>query len=194
MSILTLIALFVLTGCGSASSSGSTAGRPAADASPAAGGGEAGTANGESPTRTYTNSRFKYSVDGPGTMTEATDGSAAYLGAAERLEITVVKDASAADPHRRAIDDLSGLAASKPAFKVVDSLSHGTLAGRGVEKVVFSWTDGVSAVTGKPNDLVSARYYVAKDRSTLAVITYSIAANQYDPQGADDIASTFRWL
>jgi hypothetical protein len=25
------------------------------------------------------------------------------------------------------------------------------------------------------------------------VITYGIVSDQYDPQGADDIASTFRW-
>ena len=68
------------------------------------------------------------------------------------------------------------------------------LAGMAVQKAVYTWTDGVNPVTSRPNVLVSARYYIPKDRATLAVVTYSIAANQYDPQGADDVVSTFKWL
>jgi hypothetical protein len=187
---LILIALGVLTACGSSGSS-STSNRPVAD-----GGGapaENGGANGEAPATTYTNSRFKYRVDAPGPMTEAADGSAAYLGPAERLEITVLGGGAAADPHRRAADDLTGLKSTKPAYRLVDPLAQVTLSGKKVEKFVFSWTDGVNAVTGKPNDLVAARYYIAKNGSTLAIVTYSTAANQYDPQGADDVATTFTW-
>jgi len=46
---------------------------------------------------------------------------------------------------------------------------------------------------GKAIALTSVRYYIAKDATTLAVITYGVASNQFDPQGADDIASTFQW-
>lgn len=187
---LALVASLTLAACGSSGSSATTD-RPAAQ-----GGGapaENGGANGEAPAYPYRNSTFKYRVDAPGLMTEAADGSAAYIGSAERLEIVVVTDASAADPHRRAADDLSVLKSTKPAYKLAAPLSQVSLSGKNVEKILFSWTDGVNQVTGKANDLVSARYYIAKDRSTLAVVTYSIAANQYDPQGADDVASTFKW-
>ena len=56
-----------------------------------------------------------------------------------------------------------------------------------------SWSAGTSTVTGKAIELTSVRYYVSKDASTLAVITYGIVSNQFDPQGADDIVSTFQW-
>jgi hypothetical protein len=187
---LTLIAVVAVTACGSSSSS-STSNRPVVGGSGAPA--ENGGANGEAPATTYTNSKFKYRVDAPGRMTEAADGSAAYLGPVERLEITVLAGAAAADPHNRAADDLSALKSTKPAYKLVDPLAQVTLSGKKVEKFVFSWTDGVNAVTGKPNDLVSARYYIAKNGSTLAIVTYSTAANQYDPQGADDVATTFTW-
>jgi hypothetical protein len=187
---LTLVSLIALTACGSSGSS-STTDRPAAQASGASA--ENGAANGEAPAITYTNSRFKYRVDAPGPMTETADGSAAYVGPTQRLEVAVLTAPAAADPHRRAVDDLGVLRSSKTAYKQVDPVAQVSLSGKNVQKLVFSWTDGVNTVTGKPNDLVSARYYIAKDRSTLAVVTYSIAANQYDPQGADDIASTFTW-
>jgi hypothetical protein len=189
---LALIASVALAACGSSSGSSATIDRPTAQG----GGGTAaenGAANGEAPTVAYTNSKFKYRVDAPGPMTEAADGSAAYRGPAERLEIAVVTDSSAADPHRRAANDLGGLKSTKPAYKLVVPLSQVSIYGKDVAKFVFTWTDGTNAVTGKPNDMVSATYYIAKDRSTLAIVTYSIVANQYDPQGADDVASTFKW-
>jgi hypothetical protein len=62
-----------------------------------------------------------------------------------------------------------------------------------VTKFTYTWNAGTSAVTGKAVELTSVRYYVPKDSGTLAVITYGIVSNQFDPQGADDLASTFRW-
>jgi hypothetical protein len=49
-------------------------------------------------------------------------------------------------------------------------------------------------VTGKANQLITARYYITKDSVRLAMVSYASAANQYDPQGADDVANTFAWL
>ena len=66
------------------------------------------------------------------------------------------------------------------------------LAGRPVLKLVYA-TSGTNAVTGNVEALVNARYYIAKDPSTLAIVTYSIVATQYDPQGADDVVTTFQW-
>jgi len=68
-----------------------------------------------------------------------------------------------------------------------------SLNGRNVTRFSFAWNAGTSAVTGKAVELTSVRYYVPKDSATLAVITYGIVSNQFDPQGADDIVSTFRW-
>jgi hypothetical protein len=34
---------------------------------------------------------------------------------------------------------------------------------------------------------------VPRDSTTIAVITYGTVSGQFDPQGADDIASTFKW-
>ena len=68
-----------------------------------------------------------------------------------------------------------------------------TLNGHNVTRFGFTWNAGTSAVTGKAVELTSVRYYVSKDSATVAVITYGIASNQFDPQGADDLASTFRW-
>jgi hypothetical protein len=77
-------------------------------------------------------------------------------------------------------------------FRIVATLAPVTINNRTVMKVVFA-APGTNAVTGKVEDRVTARYYIPRDSSTLAVLTYSIAANQYDPQGADDQATTFVW-
>ena len=69
-----------------------------------------------------------------------------------------------------------------------------TVSGHRTIKFVYQWTAGTNAVTGKANQLITARYYVTKDASRLAVVSYASAANQYDPQGADDVANTFAWL
>jgi hypothetical protein len=60
-------------------------------------------------------------------------------------------------------------------------------------KLIYAWSAGASAVTGKPTDLTTVRYYIPKNATTVAVVTYSIVTNQYDPEGADDLAKTFRW-
>ncbi|MEA2683354.1 MAG: hypothetical protein QOK05_1682 [Chloroflexota bacterium] len=159
----------------------------------AGGAGGADATTGEAPGVRYTNAKFHYRVDAPGAMKESADGSAAYLGAAERLEIVVVSGSQAADPKAFAGQDLGSLG-SKPSFKVVSQPAQVTISNRAVQKTVYTWTDGVNAVTSKPNLLVSVRYYIPRDRATLAIVTYSIAANQYDPQGADDVVSTFAWL
>jgi hypothetical protein len=61
-------------------------------------------------------------------------------------------------------------------------------------KAAYSATAGTSTVTGKPEDVVVVKYFVPRDSSEFAVLTYTVTANQYDPQGADDVANTFGWL
>jgi hypothetical protein len=58
---------------------------------------------------------------------------------------------------------------------------------------VYTVSGAANPVTGKAQTFVTVRYYVARNSSTMAVLTYSVIADQYDPQGADDVANTFAW-
>jgi hypothetical protein len=176
--------LIALAACGSGASTPSQA--PAA---PAAG----EVTVGESVPHRYTDAKSHYVIDAPGLMTSNANGTASYIGPSERMEIAVVTGSGAADPAALAGQDAKSLAASLSGFRQVSSPSTVSLNGRSVTKFTFTWNAGTSAVTGKAVELTSVRYYVPKDSATLAVITYGIVSNQFDPQGADDLASTFRW-
>jgi len=195
------VAGITLAGCGpgSASTPNSTSSRPAAagagadtGGAPAAAAPEAG--GGEAPSLRYQNTRSHYRVDAPGTMKEAADGSASARRGEERLSISVVTGASAADLRTYATADLKQVQAASPKYHLVQALAGVNIAGHPSLKAIYTWTDGTNPVTGKPEDLITARYYVPKDGATAAVLAYSIAASQYDPQGADDVANTFAWL
>jgi hypothetical protein len=174
--------LLALAGCGSTSSTPSQA--------PAAGG---ETTAGESVPVSYTDARYHYRIDAPGQMTANSDGTASFIGPSERLEIAVVTGSAAADPAGLASHDSKALSTSSPSFHQLSSPAIVALNGHNVTRFSFTWNAGTSLVTGKPVELTSVRYYVPKDSATVAVITYGIASNQFDPQGADDLASTFKW-
>lgn len=173
-------------------------GAPAAPL-PAADANNAGTAagpevnNGEAPALTYTDARYGYRIDAPGRMTANGDGTASFVGPSERLLVAVVQGPRAADLVTLARDDAASLPSSTPGFRLQAGPRAISLTGRQVEKFIYTWNAGTNQVTGKPLSLVGVRYYVPKDSATVAVITYGIVSNQYDPQGADDIASTFQW-
>jgi hypothetical protein len=176
-----------------ATACGSSSGSPGAvDNAPATAGAEANT-GGEAVPVPYTDSRFHYRIDAPGRMAPNPDGSAAYLGPSERLEISVVQGAPASDPGALASQDLKSLAASTDAFHQLTNPASLTLNGYHVTRFAYTWNAGTNAVTGKAIQLTSVRYYLSKDTTTLAVISYGIVSNQFDPQGADDIVSTFLW-
>jgi hypothetical protein len=178
--ILAIATLLAVAACGgSAASSGTTATAPEAN-------------NGEAQPVPYVDSRYHYRIDAPGKVTVAADGSAGYIGPTERINITVLQ-ASSADLPGQARADIAALPASLSGFQLRSGPTMVALNGKPAEKFVFTYNAGVSAVTGKALNLVGVRYYIPKDASTLAVVTYGIATDQYDPQGADDIASTFRW-
>jgi hypothetical protein len=141
----------------------------------------------------YTDSRFHYRIDAPGRMTANPDGTAAYLGPSERLEIGIVQSTSTVDSNALASQDIKSLASSAPAFHQLFNPAKLTLGGYQVTRFAYTWNAGTSTVTGKAIELTSVRYYLLKDSKTVAVITYGIVTNQFDPQGADDIVSTFRW-
>jgi hypothetical protein len=181
--LLGLASLLVLglTACGS----------PAGTSNAPKAGAEAN--NGEAPAVAYVDSRYHYRIEAPGRMTANADGSANFVGPSERLQVAVVQGGKAADVAALARDDLAKLTSSAAGFHLVSALAPITLNGHKYQKFVYSWDAGTSPVTGKPQTLVSVRYYVPKDTANVAVIAYGIVSNEYDPQGADDVASTFQW-
>ena len=167
---------------------------PAATVAPAASDATAGeTNNGEAPAVRYADPREHYRIDAPGTMTPNADGSASFKGSLERLQVSVIHGAAAGNPSASAAADVTALRSTATGFQLVSGPSTVRLGSLTAQKFVYRWTDGTSSVTGKPNALVSVRYYLPKDSTTLAVIAYGITATQYDPQGADDVALTFAW-
>jgi hypothetical protein len=147
--------------------------------------------NGEAQAVTYVDSRYHYRIDAPGHIVAAADGSAGFVGPTERIQITVQTGNASLPDLARA--DIASLPASLTGFQLKSGPTTVALNGKPAEKFVYTYTAGVSPVTGKALSLVGVRYYIPKDASAFAVVTYAIAADQYDPQGADDIASTFRW-
>ncbi|HEY8655371.1 MAG TPA: hypothetical protein VIN34_01390 [Candidatus Limnocylindria bacterium] len=168
----------------------------AAQRTPAARNGAAAPAaeanNGEAPAIPYTDTRAGYRIDAPGAMAANADGSASFVGPQERLEVAI-RTGAGLDPAALAAADLATLRTSLAGFRLVSGPAAIQLGGRPAQKLVYSWSAGTSAVTGKPVELMTARYYLAKDGTKVAVITYGITASQYDPQGADDVALTFGW-
>ncbi|PZR67810.1 MAG: hypothetical protein DLM66_09965 [Candidatus Dormiibacter spiritus] len=171
--------------------SGGTAAQRGPEAGGATAGGEAN--NGEAPVVAYVDSRYRYRIDAPGQMTANADGTATYVGPSERLQVAVVQGVKAADVSALGRDDVATLSSSIAGFRLISGPASTNVNGRKMEKFIYNWTPGTSPVTGKPVTLVAVRYYVPKDSQTVAVITYGIVSNQYDPQGADDLASTFQW-
>lgn len=189
-----IVASFLLVAC---SATGSASTRPAA--SPGAAGGEPAASGGEgaapgegAASASYVNTRFGYSINPPGPMIEATDGSAAYVTAGERLDITVVTGGPAADPMALAKANLAALQSS-PGYKLVSAPSQVTIAGRAVVKFVYESLVGSNPVTGKPYRYTNARYYIPRDAGRLAVLAYASFSPDYDPQNADDLESSFAW-
>ena len=184
--IFLIAGALALAACGSSSTTGSA---PVATAQA----GSESTNNGEAPAVSYIDSRYHYRIDGPGHMSANADGTASVIGPSERLVVSVVQGASAADPVALARTDVKSMPSSTANFLLKAGPGEITLNGKKVQKFIFTYNAGTSAVTGKPLDLVGVRYYIPKDSGTVAVVTYGIVSNQYDPQGADDIALTFQW-
>jgi hypothetical protein len=187
--IIVLAALSVLAACGP--SSANTSGAPA-DQTNTQAGADAGA--GTETSIAYTDSAHHYRISGPGRMTANPDGTASFIGPVERLEVAIVDGTRAADPMALASADLNALKTTATDFRQVQAPTVVTVSGHRTVKFVYQWTAGTNAVTGKANQLITARYYITKDSGRLAMVSYASAVNQYDPQGADDVANTFAWL
>ena len=179
----------VLAACGPSSASTSTT--PAEQANTQAG---AETGAGSEASIAYTDTVHHYRISGPGRMTANADGTASFIGPVERLEVAIVEGSRASDPMALARTELGALKTTATDFRQVQAPAAVTVSGHHAVKFVYQWTAGTNAVTGKANQLITARYYITRDSTRLAVVSYSSAVNQYDPQGADDIANTFAWL
>jgi hypothetical protein len=148
---------------------------------------------GESAGVRFVSTRFHYRVDAPGTVTEAADGTATASRGVEQLTIRIVSGSAASDPSAYARSDTAALPAATSSYTVVNPLATVALASHpAVGKIVYT-SSGTNPVTGNAESLVNARYYIARNSSMLAVVTYSIVLSQYDPQGADDVVTTFAW-
>jgi hypothetical protein len=181
---LLIAGAFALAACGSSS--------PATGSAHSLAGSES-TNNGEAAAVTYVDARYHYRIDAPGRMSANADGTASVIGPSERLVVSVVQGSSAGDPAGLARAEVKTMPSSTANFHLMAGPSEITLNGKKVQRFVFTYNAGTSAVTGKALDLVGVRYYIPKDSATLAVVSYGIVSNQYDPQGADDIATTFQW-
>ena len=186
MLVLASAVLLAAVACGS-----STTPTGAVDTANPTAGAEAAT--GEGVPVPYIDSQFHYRIDAPGRMAAKPDGTAAYVGPSERLEIGIIQGTTAVDSSALATQDIKSLASSAPAFHQLSNPAKLTLGGYQVTRFAYTWNAGMSVVTGKAIELTSVRYYLLKNSKTVAVITYGIVSNQFDPQGADDIVSTFRW-
>lgn len=184
--ILVLAFVSLLAACGPSSAATTATPADQANTQEAGAGGEVSLA--------YTDALHRYRISGPGRMTANGDGSASFIGPVERLEVAIVDGTRAADPMALANADLSTLKTTSTDFRQVQAPAAVTVSGHRSIKFVYQWTAGTNAVTGKANVLITARYYITKDATRLAVVSYASAANQYDPQGADDVANTFAWL
>ncbi len=158
----------------------------------AGGGGEGGGA--AEAAYPFSGQKYGYTIDAPSQMTEADDGSAATAqGSAERLAVRVATGSAVADALAYARDDLARRAPGIAAYVLRSAPARVRIGSRDVVRAVFSSTAGTNAVTGKPDPMTTAVYYVPKDATTLAVIEYTVQTSQFDPQGADDVAATFAW-
>jgi hypothetical protein len=182
--------LLMFAACGDTTSgTGTPTASPSTDQG---GGGEVNT--GEAANIPFTSTRNHYRVDAPGNMTESADGTARASRGVESMEIKIVSGNTAADPAAYAASDLNALRASAPGITVQSGPGPLSLNGSPSSlKTVYTY-NSTNPVTGNAEILAAVRYYVPRTQTVMAVITYSIVAAQYDPQGADDVANTFRWL
>jgi hypothetical protein len=141
----------------------------------------------------YVDPHYHYRIDAPGQMTLLSNGTASFVGVSERLEVAIIERATAVDPSAAARKDSTSLASSLADFHLLSRPAVITLAGHAMVKFVYTWTATSSDGTGERLKLTSVRYYVPKNLSVVAVLTYGMSTDEFDPSSADAVASTFSW-
>jgi hypothetical protein len=159
-----------------------------------AGGGEAPAvvekgAGAEPGTVTFLHPTEGYRIDSPGPMHATANGEALYEGRNDSLGVALLSGAS--DPTTAAASDASG--SGIPGFALVHSAQAVTVSGRHSAAIEYRRSGPVNAVTGKALVLHVVRLYVPRSGGLYRIEYASTAAGQdWDPQGALDIATTFR--
>jgi hypothetical protein len=197
--LIALSTLLILSGCSLRPESGARADRADGnDAAPrnasSAGQATAGSGanqGGETDPTGYKDTRNRYKITGPGPLKAQPDGSATFSGEDERFVVEVVEGAKAADPTALAEADLNSLSKSTTDFKVVLRPAAVTLGGQRMIKFTYTST-GKSQ--GKSVKLTSVRYYIPKNDSMLAIVSYSDVSIEFSAQEADGFATSFGWL
>jgi hypothetical protein len=141
----------------------------------------------------YTDTRYHYSLTGPGQINARSDGTASFVGEDEMLEVAVVEGARAADPMALAQAEVGSLGNTTPGARVASRPAQVTLAGHSAVKFSYTWT-AISQASGNQVKMTGVRYFIPKDSATVAVVRYGDASSQFDTQEADGFASSFRWL
>jgi hypothetical protein len=146
---------------------------------------------GETKPTAYTDARYHYTITGPGPLTPQPDGTAAFSGEDEKLEVAVVTGSKAADPLALAKSDLNSLKGS-PDFQVLVQPTSISVNGQRAAKFTYSYT--AQSHLGKQAKFFAVRYYVPKNDTMLAVVSYRDIATEFDAVEADGFADSLRWL
>lgn len=178
---------------GGQSGQASPAATTGAQSQPASGSGTPADQGGQNQPTGYTDARYHYRVTGPGPVSPKSDGTASFMGEDELFEVAVIEGARAADPLGLAQGEINSLSSTSTNFRTAFGPAKVTVGSQNMVKVIYTWT-GKSRVTGQQAKMTGARYYVAKDPTTLAVIRYEDASKEFDEREADGFASSFRWL
>ena len=130
-----------------------------------------------------------YRIDSPGPMHATPNGEAVYEGRNESLGVALLSGSS--DPSTAAASDASG--SDIPGFVLVHGSQAVTVSGRRSAAIEYRRSGAANPVTGKALVLHVVRLYVPRPGGLYRIEYTSTAAGQdWDPQGAMDIVTTFR--
>ena len=78
-------------------------------------------------------------------------------------------------------------------FHLVSGPAAITLNGKKVHKFIYSFNAGSERCHRQATRPRWGSLLHPEGFSTVAILNYAIVTNQYDPEGADDLARTFQW-
>ena len=188
----------VLAGCGIVAgparpSTTTNASAPAAPPQAAAAAPEVAGEAGDEPTFVYVDQAKHFSFEYPqswGKTTQPGD-DIRITGRDEFISVRIVN--TALSPMDFGSSDESDLASASSGYKSRAFKSYQVRRTSGAVRE-YTWQAGPSPVTGKPVPSAARRYYLPGPSGQLAIFTYSSPVQSYDPEGADDLANTFKWL
>jgi hypothetical protein len=182
-----------LSGCGilSAPARPSTTVAPAAPGAVAAP--EAAGEAGDEPTFVYVDQAKHFSFEYPQSWGKTTqpEGEIRVAGRDEFISIKIVT--TALSPLDFGSSDEPALASASSGYQSRSLKSYQIRRISGAVRE-YTWQAGPSLVTGKMVPSMARRYYLPGPSGQLAILTYSSPVQAYDPEAADDLANTLKWL